>query len=214
MDGTVLDVPAAGHEPGEREFAAAMAAPEPGDQMPAPPKLADPEAPYGRTLDGKPKKGPGGRPAKSKADRPRTQTVAAVATDGTAQAKDYGQALAELTEGVWYLCAQFPATQPQAAILKAHRPALVSGWNLAAQNNRMIASGVEILTGKGTWVAAVAMASAPFVMQSLAIWTKSEEDLAKAGMPTRADLAASTVQALAELAQAQEEALRNATAAA
>lgn len=214
-DGTVLDVPAAGHEPGEREFAAAMAKPEPGNEMPAPPMLADPEAPYGRTLDGKPKKGPGGRPStKNKADKPRTQTVASVATDGTAQTTDYTKPLAELTEGVWYLCAQFPATQAQAAILKAHRPSLVSGWSLAAQNNRMIASGVEMLTGKATWVAAVAMASAPFVMQSLAIWTKSDEDLAKAGMPTHEELAASTVKELQELARLQEEELRMATAAA
>lgn len=179
-------------------------------EAPAPPKK-DPEAPYGRTADGTPKKGPGGRPAKAKAEQPRVMSPASAPGQPP---KDYTQDLAELTEGAWFLMAQFPATQPQAAVLKAHRPSLVSGWSLAAANNRMIAAGVEMLTGKGTWVAAVAMATAPFVMQSLAIWTRSDEDLVRAGMPTRKELAESTVNDLAELARAQEEALRTATAAA
>jgi hypothetical protein len=176
---------------------------KPAGEMPAPPRK-DPQAPFGRTKDGTPKKAPGGRPPKARVEQPTAKTA-------PGEVKDYTQSLAELTEGAWFLMAQFPVTQPQAAILKAHRPNLVSGWNLAAQNNRMIASGVEMLTGKGTWVAAVAMASAPFVMQSLAIWTRSDEQLAAAGMPTKEELAQSTHNDLQELVQAQEAALREAT---
>jgi hypothetical protein len=60
-DGQALDLDAA-----ERDFARSMAAPEPSEpQAPAPPKrVTDPEAPFGRKVDGTPKKAPGGRPSK------------------------------------------------------------------------------------------------------------------------------------------------------
>jgi hypothetical protein len=176
-------------------------------EMPAPPPK-DPEAPFGRTKDGKPKRGPGGRPS---AEKPRVQ--APTAAQAPAVVRDYTQDLAELTEGVWFLMAQLPPTQAQAAILKVHRPALVHGWALAAQNNAMIRSGVDMLTGKGTWVAAVAMATAPFVMQSLALWTKTDEELAAGGMATKEELAASTVRELEDLTKQQEQALAAAVAA-
>lgn len=170
--------------------------------IPAPPRK-DAEAPFGRTKDGSPKKAPGGRPPKARVEAPTKATA-------PTEVRDYTQPLAELTEGIWFLMAQLPPTQAQAAILKHHRPSLVTGWNLAAQNNAMIRQGVDVLTGKGTWVAAVAMASAPFVMHSLALWTKTDEQLVAAGLPTHEQLAESTMQELQALAAAQEEALRQA----
>lgn len=174
-------------------------------EMPAPPKK-DPEAPFGRTKDGAPKKAPGGRPPNPPKARVEQPTKATAPND----VKDYTQDLAELTEGIWFLMAQMPPTQAQAAVLKAHRPGLVHGWNIAAQNNAMIRSGVEALTGKATWVAAVAMATAPFVLHSLALWTKSDEQLVAAGMPTKEQLAESTHKDLQALAAEQEAALREA----
>lgn len=194
----------------EQDFAATMAgaAKSAGAsaEMPAPPKKD-----YGVKADGSPKRA-AGRPRKAeKAEQPRMQ---APTGQQAAAPRDYTQPLAELTEGLWFLMAQLPPTQAQAAILKAHRPSLVSGWNVAAQHNGMIRAGVEMLTGGGTWVAAVAMATAPFVMQSMAIWTRSDEQLAESGMPTKAQLETATAQDLAELARAQEEALKAAVEAA
>jgi hypothetical protein len=53
-------------------FARAMAAPEPDEPAPPAPPRKDPDAPYGRKVDGTPKKRPGGRPARDRHDRPRT----------------------------------------------------------------------------------------------------------------------------------------------
>lgn len=214
-DGSKLDVPAAAAVEPDADWAAHMAqAARTADteQHAAPPKKdpADPDAPFGRTADGKPKKGPGGRPPKKKAEQPRV--TAPTAAQGPV--RDYTQDLAEFTEGVWFLMAQLPPTQAQAAVLKQHRPALVHGWNLAAQNNATIRTGVEMVTGKATWVAAVAMATAPFVLQSLALWTKSSEQLKKAGLPTKDDLAAATVRDLEQLAKDQAEAMAAAAQAA
>src|SRR5690348_14554155 len=101
-EGTVLQVPAAGDV--EQEWATAMAAPEPGEEPGAPPKKAppaDPEAPYGRTKDGTPKKGPGGRPArKDKTEAPRIQPAAAAAPGS---AEDFEPALGEVADRLWLL---------------------------------------------------------------------------------------------------------------
>lgn len=193
--GAVLTV-----DQGEAAFNAAMAAPEPGQtpqaEMPAPEKV-DPEAPFGRTQDGKPKKGPGGRPPKH--DKPRVQTAAA---GPSGEVRDYTGELTEIAQGVYLLMAITPPTQAQAALWKAHGPNLVHAWNIAAKQNETVRGGVEWLTGSGaTWIMAVGMATAPLVLQSVALWREPNGETAQ-------KLRASTVSDL----QAMEQAMHAAAA--
>jgi len=69
----------------EQDFARAMAAPEPDEPVAAAPPRKDPEAPYGRTKDGQPKRGPGGRPARYDAPR-AAKTAPAPVTETPLQA--------------------------------------------------------------------------------------------------------------------------------
>lgn len=198
--GAVLTV-----DQGEAAFNAAMAAPEPGQapppEMPAPAKV-DPEAPFGRTQDGKPKKGPGGRPPKH--DKPRVQTAAA---GPSGEVRDYTAELTEITQGVYLLMAIAPPTQAQAALWKGHAPTLVHAWNIAARQNETVRGGVEWLTGSGaTWIMAVGMATAPLVLQSIALWRDPKGEMAL-------QLQAATVADLQAMASAQEQAMRAAAAA-
>lgn len=195
-DGKPVSVPPAGSDEDlNAQFKMAMNAPEPDEPaMPAPPPK-DPDAPYGRTKDGKPKRGPGGRPPKKeKAERPRTARASDVA--GVAP-KDYTTDLAELGDGVWFLLTISPQTHAQAALLKAHKPHLVRAVNIGAQNNRQIRTGVEYLTGGGTWVAAMGMALVPFVLQSVALWS------GKMDAQTVQALAGSTAGELQHMAEQQ-----------
>lgn len=202
-DGKPVDVPAAGSEEDlAAQFRLAMNAPEPdGETMPAPP-AKDPDAPFGRTKDGKPKRGPGGRPPKeSKAERPR---IARAADTPAGQPRDYTTDLAELADGAWFLMTVSPATHAQAALFAAHRPALVKAMNLGAQNNRQIRAMVERVTGGGTWVAAMGMALTPFVLQSVALWSGRlpEETVKALAGATAAELEHIAEQQAAEFAAA------------
>lgn len=163
----------------------------------APPKK-DPDAPYGRTKDGKPKRGPGGRPAKAKADQPR---VAAKAAGGTP--KDFTQPLTEVVQLAWGVLA---TTSPaDAAAVKTAGPGLVSAWNNLAQENATVARGIEWLT-TGSAYGAVVMATAPLVLQVMANHGRLPADrVAALGVRDPAELAAETaadVQAMAAQAQA------------
>lgn len=175
-DGATLDLDTA-----ERDFARSMAAPEPSEpQAPAPPRrTADPEAPYGRTVSGRPKRAPGGRPPK-----PRV-TEAAPATSGTAKGKaaaepaDYTGRLGEFTSALWMVMAGSPVPndglrlkiRAQARILKEHQGGLCQGVNLMAQHNSVIRRGVEALTmGSAGWVLPAVMAVAPFAVQTGQLW--------------------------------------------
>jgi hypothetical protein len=167
--GAVIDVPT-----GEAEFHKAMAAPEPsgstsggaGAQVPAPPRV-DPEAPYGRKVDGTPKGGPGGRPPKH-ADKARVTT--APATGPAGETRDYTPDLVGLSKSLYVVMAMIPPTQAQAALWRAAAPAMVPAWNEAAQQNEQVRAALEWLSGPGTWPVAVAAATIPFTLQSIALW--------------------------------------------
>jgi len=181
-DGAALDLDAA-----ERDFARAMAAPEPSEpQAPAPPKRAvDPEAPYGRTVNGRPKVRPGGRPPK-----PRV-TEAAPAASSTAKGKvaaepaNYTGRLGEFTSALWMVLAGAPVPndglrlkiRAQARILKEHQGGVCQGVNLMAQHNSVIRRGVEALTmGSAGWVLPAVMAVTPFAVQTGQLWRTDATD--------------------------------------
>lgn len=173
----------------EQKFAAVMAAPPADDpEHPAPPDIGpvDPEAPYGRTLKGEPKKGPGGRPPR---ERPRVTTAAPKALSGPHQpgkdgtrpgaARDYAAGLAEFLGGVQLALAVLPFPSDsirvharyQAAVIEQTGDGLASGLGTIAEHNAMIRWGVEKLTqGGGAWVFPAAMAIAPFAVSSVMLW--------------------------------------------
>jgi hypothetical protein len=170
----------------DETFAAAMAAPAGDDpEAPAPPDVPpyDPEAPYGRKLDGEPKKAPGGRPAK-----PRTTTAKAITagsqggsknTKGAPEGGTYARGLEELFAGVALALAVIPVPKEevrirlrvQAHVLKETGDGLAAGVGSCAEHNGVARWAVEKLTkGGGAWVFPAALAVAPFAVQTVALW--------------------------------------------
>jgi hypothetical protein len=185
----------------EQQFEAAMAAPE--SEIPPPPRAEplDPEAPYGRKADGTPKRGPGGRPPKAKrAEEPRVTSTPPAAAGVGGPVRDYGPQLDNLAGGVWNLLAMLPPTQAQAAIFKVHRPGLVYGLNLAAQQNEKVRAGVDWLTAE-SWLIALGMVMIPFTLQSISLWTGGDAQL-------REQLQAATIRDLQQMQAEQEAAFR------
>jgi hypothetical protein len=168
----------------DQEFAAAMAAPPAGDpEHPAPPDVppVDPEAPYGRKLDGTAKTRPGGRPPKA-----RTTTAPPKAITGGAQkdakpaaGETYAKGLEELFAGVALALAVLPVPNDelrvrcrvQAHVLKDTGDGLAAGVGMTAEHNGIVRWGVEKLTkGGGAWVFPAALAIAPFGAQTWMLW--------------------------------------------
>lgn len=184
VDGEAIDIDTV-----EQEFAAAMAAPLADDpQAPAPPDLGpvDPEAPYGRTVDGKPKKGPGGRPPRDKA-RTTTKVIEPPqkpGKDGKDKGKadtaaSYAKGLAEFLGGVQLALAVLPFPSEnvrvharyQSAVIEQTGDGLATGLGTIAEHNPMVRWGVDKLTqGGGAWVFPAAMAIAPFAVSTAMLW--------------------------------------------
>jgi len=178
-DGTTIDL---GNI--DQEFTAAMAAP-PADEpeAPAPPDVApfDPEAPFGRKIDGTPKTRPGGRPPK---ERPRVTTQKAL--DGPEKpGKDgpgpgYAEGLKEFLAGVALGLAVIPMPEEsalrvrcrvQAVVLKETGDGLAKGLAVTAEHNGIVRWGVEKLTAGGSaWVFPAALAVMPFAIQTSMLW--------------------------------------------
>jgi hypothetical protein len=191
----------------DREFAAAMAAPAADDpEAPPPPDIGtDPEAPFGRRVDGQPKKGRGGRPPKEPS---RTQTAPRELTGppkpGKAggdpgAARDYSEGLSGFAEVLWLALAGIPiGREPlrtrcrvQAAVLKTEQAGLVSGVNILAQHNSIVRWGVEKLaTGDAAWIFPAALALMPFAVQTSLLWRAPVNgDMAKIADKTEEEFA-------------------------
>jgi hypothetical protein len=173
----------------DQEFAAAMAAPPATDpEHPAPPDIGavDPEAPYGRTVDGKPKKGPGGRPPRDKA-RVTNKAIGGPEKPGDGSkggsaggsAKEYAAGLGEFLAGVQLALAVLPFPSDnvrvharyQSAVIEKTGDGLASGVATVAEHNSMVRWGVEKLTqGGGAWIFPAAMAIAPFAVSTAMLW--------------------------------------------
>ena len=171
----------------DQEFAAAMAAPSGDDpEAPGPPDIGpvDPDAPYGRKVDGTPKKAPGGRPPKARTtDRKALPSGSAEKdTKGSKSAGDaqtYAKGLEEFLAGVALALAVLPVPQDelrvrlrvQAHVLRETGDGLAAGLGACAEHNSVARWAVEKLTtGGGAWVFPAALAVAPFAVQTAAVW--------------------------------------------
>lgn len=214
----------------DQAFAAAMAAPRPDDpEHPAPPRRdpVDPDAPFGRTLDGRPKKRPGGRPPK-----PRQRELPAPpsgpqggqgAPKPAPAAADYTGGLTEFTDALWMVMAATPVpwdtvrirVRAQAYVLQANQAGVVRGVNLMAQHNGTIRWGVEKLTtGEAGWVLPAVMALAPFAVQTGMIWRAPPNgDMEVLAQHTEQQWADTFAAMQADLAGAAAAAAQNAAAA-
>lgn len=173
----------------EREFAAAMASPSSDDaEAPAPPDVppADPDAPWGRTKEGQPKRRPG-RPRKNTARTvPGSQVSkaepAAKSGKGDSQARpgrDYTEGLSDFTQLLWMGLAGLPIPgderrircRVQAAVLKENQAGVVSGVNIMAQHSGPVRWVVEKLaTGEASWIFPAVLALMPFAVQTSMLW--------------------------------------------
>lgn len=195
-DGETIDLDSV-----EQEFAAAMAAPAgDGAEQPAPPDIGpvDPEAPYGRTVDGKPKKGPGGRPPRDKArvtDKgPKALPAGAQkAAGGKAQAAapvDYAAGLSEFLAGIALALAIVPVPgedrrvhcRYQSAVIEQTGDGLAAGLATCAEHNGIARWAVERLTqGGGAWIFPAAVAVMPFAVSTAMLWRAPVTDQMRAG---------------------------------
>ncbi|MCW2903109.1 MAG: hypothetical protein JWO67_5374 [Streptosporangiaceae bacterium] len=186
----------------EQEFARAMAAPLGTDpEAPSPPDvgLVDPEAPYGYTVDGRPKKGPGGRPPRDKArttNAPKALSGSQKPSDGPkgktqpATAATYAAGLSEFLAGIELALAVLPIPKDdvrvharyQSAVLEQTGDGLAKGVGMWAEHNGMVRWCLEMLTkGGGAWVFPAAMAIAPFAVSTAMLWKAPVTDEMRAG---------------------------------
>jgi hypothetical protein len=188
-DGQKVDLSTPGNV--DTEFARAMAAPLPDEpEAPAPPDVGpDPEAPFGRRVDGTPKRGRGGRPPKEPSRTmaqaqhpPASAGKPGKGKDATAEqlpGKDYSKGLSDFTEVVWLGLAGIPIPgeerrircRVQAQVLKSNQAGLVAGVNIVAQHNGAVRWGVEKLAGgEAAWIFPAALALLPFAVQTSMLW--------------------------------------------
>lgn len=172
-----------------------------------------PLAPFGLTLEGKPKRAKGGRPPKDDPDRPRTGTVTELkaADDPKPKPKpeprDYSEDLSGLANAAWFglsavakvggsvpfLGKLIPGTKlaAQAFIISETSPQLIGAVNLAAQHNAKAAAFCSKLEGgDGLWALQCMFMVMPVISLSATIWRGDEAALKENELPSLAEMAA------------------------
>lgn len=204
----------------DEAFKAAMEGPAKPREADAPPEVdhdaphgreddGTPKAPFGLTKDGKPRKGPQGRPAK--ADQPRTAPAAGLPAkpgSGPAGAKPgaaYAEGLDSFCDGVWMggsivaiagprlpLAGKYiPGDKIAAAsgVIHSYKPRLVAALCLAADHsNRARRLAEKIDQGDATWAIVAGMLVMPCI-QELSLVLSGDKALAEAGLPELAEQA-------------------------
>jgi len=166
-DGTPVDVEAA-----ERQFEAAMAAPDPGRPAEPPDYPAPPRRDYGLTADGSRPKQAQGRPRKTDADRPRTGKAPASGKPGGGRAaaaplpdrKAGVDGILQITAGV---LVAFPGTRADAGALALHGENLSTAVVATADSDERFGAALDRLLHTGPY-AALVMAVVPLAAQVLA----------------------------------------------
>lgn len=144
----------------ERAFAQAMAAPEPDEPVhPAPSPKAKREPAEAKAEHSKPRVSTTAGTAPKRVRKPAKAAEAAAAKDYTEDL----QGVCQLVYGVFAATGSYA----DAAALKHHGPGMVQAWNAAAQENKMVRSGIEWLTKGGVW-GAVMVSTMPFALQLMA----------------------------------------------
>lgn len=125
----------------------------------------DTEAPYGRKVDGSPKKTPGGRPPKFP-NAPRGKTRATRASAGPkrspvrakSRGTDYTPALAALLSlpAIPLRFARYEGAKLDAIAIQMHAPAIAAGINATAQNHAATAALCDRLISVGPFADVIA----------------------------------------------------------
>lgn len=211
-------------------FADAMNAPAKPKEAPAPPPI-DPEAPHGRdadgqplapfglTVDGRPRKTAAGR--KAKKDQARTTDAQPAAPEdkpgAELPARDYSAALMDTGETIWFGGSVLAKVGPQIpvlgrfipgrklaatmAVFDSERPRLAAALNLAAEHDARARRLAERLAdNEAGWALSCMFMVAPFAGAVAAVW-QGDKALAERELP-----------ALDVLAKANEDALDRALA--
>ena len=172
----------------ERKFAAAMAAPAPDPDLPAPPKR-------------EPVPDDGKKPAEKRAPRAAQKPRPKSAPDPKA---DYSEPARELVTGAWTLTAAIPYTAPYAVVIADNAAALAPALAEGAKHSEVIRQWVSG-TGENVWKVHLGLVAAQMCMTAWQI--AKNPDLRKA-------CAERTQAELLQMAQAAQEATANGSSAA
>lgn len=141
-----------------------------GLDVPPPPAAgetagSDPDAPWGRTRDGKPRRKPGPRgprnrgTSRSSSPKPPPRVAGSSRTrPPSSSGPDYGEAIRGVLQAVAFPLAMTPATLPDAAAIAAYGPGLADALAALARERPEVAAVLDKLLAVGPYGALFAAA--------------------------------------------------------